>query len=54
MLLRVVGSRYTKFGTGQTFEPTTPNISFVPWSSKHSATIFGLQPRDKAAMLVAC
>ena len=25
--------------TGQTFEPTTPNISFVPWSPKRSATI---------------
>ena len=30
MLLRVVGSRCVKFETGQTFQPTTPNISFVP------------------------
>ena len=29
----------TKFQTGQTFEPTSPNISFVSWSSKRSATI---------------
>ena len=29
MLLRVLGSRCSKFETGQTFEPTTPNISFV-------------------------
>ena len=27
-----------KFETGQTFEPTTPNISFVPWSPTLSAT----------------
>ena len=26
-----------KFETGQTFQPTTPNISFVPWSPKQSA-----------------
>ena len=29
MLLRVLGSRCSKSETGQTFEPTTPNISFV-------------------------
>ena len=29
-LLRVVGSCSTKFETGQTFEPKTPNIFFVP------------------------
>ena len=29
-----------KFETGQTFQPTTPNISFVPWSPKLSATMF--------------
>ena len=29
----------TKFETGQTFQPTTPNISFVPWSPKRSATM---------------
>ena len=28
-----------KVETGQTFEPTTPNNSFVSWSSKSSATI---------------
>ena len=28
-----------KVETGQTFQPTTPNISFVPWSSKRSATM---------------
>ena len=27
------------FFTGQTFEPTTPNISFVPWSPKRSSTM---------------
>ena len=27
-----------KFETDQTFEPTTQNISFVPWSPKRSAT----------------
>ena len=25
--------------TGQIFQPTTPNISFVPWSPKRSATM---------------
>ena len=39
MLLRVVGSCYAKFETGQTFKPTAPNISFVPWSPKRSATM---------------
>ena len=28
-----------KFETGQTFQSTTPNISFVPWSPKRSATM---------------
>ena len=28
-----------KFKTGQTFQPTTPNISFVLWSPKRSATM---------------
>ena len=28
-----------KFETGQTLQPTTPNISFVPWSPKRSATM---------------
>ena len=30
MLLRVVRSCFARFETDQTFEPTTPNISFVP------------------------
>ena len=37
MLLCVVGSCCAKSETGQTFGPTTPNISFVPWSTKRSA-----------------
>ena len=28
-----------KVWTGQIFQPTTPNISFVPWSPKRSATM---------------
>ena len=28
-----------KFETGQTFRPRTPNVSFVPWSPKRSATM---------------
>ena len=39
MLLDVVACCCTKFETGQTFQPTTPNISFFPWSPKHSATM---------------
>ena len=35
----VVGCCCAKFETGQTFQPTTPNISFVPWSPKRSATM---------------
>ena len=38
-LLRVVWSCCAKFETGQTVEPTTPNISFVLWSPKRSATM---------------
>ena len=34
----VRGSYWAKFETGQTFELTTPNISFVAWFPKHSAT----------------
>ena len=30
ILLHVVGCCCAKFETGQTFQPTTPNISFVP------------------------
>ena len=35
----VVESCCAKFETGQTFQPTTPNISFVLWSPKRSATM---------------
>ena len=38
-LLHVVACCCAKFETGQTFEPTTPNISFVPWSPKRSPTM---------------
>ena len=38
-LLHVVGCCCAKFETGQTFQPTTPNIFFVPWSPKRSATM---------------
>ena len=38
-LLHVVACSCAKFETGQTFQPTTPNISFVPWSPKRSATM---------------
>ena len=37
MFLDVVLCCCAKFETGQTFQPTTPNISFVPWSPKRSA-----------------
>ena len=39
MLLDVVACCCSKFETGQTFQPTTPNISFVPWTPKRSATM---------------
>ena len=39
MLLDVVAYCCERFETGQTFQPTTPNISFVPWSPKRSATM---------------
>ena len=39
MLLDVVACCCAQFETGQTFQPTTPNISFVPWSPKRSATM---------------
>ena len=38
-LLHVVGYCCAKFETGQTFQPTAPNISFVPWSPKRCATM---------------
>ena len=39
MLLDVVVCCCAKFETGQTFQPTTSSISFVPWSPKRSATM---------------
>ena len=39
MLLDVVACCCARFETGQTFQPTTPDISFVPWSPKRSATM---------------
>ena len=39
MLLDVVACCCAKFETGQTFQPTTPNISFIPWSPKRSPTM---------------
>ena len=42
MLLDVVACCCAKFETGQTFQPTTPNISFVPWSPKRNATMLDL------------
>ena len=39
MLLDAVASCCAKFETDQTFQPTTPNISFVLWSPKRSATM---------------
>ena len=39
MLLDVVACCWVKFETGQTFQPTTPNISFVPWSPSRSTTM---------------
>ena len=40
VLLGVVGSCWERIESGQTFEATTaPNISFVPWSPKRSATV---------------
>ena len=42
MLLDVVACCCAKFETGQTFQPTTLNISFVPWSPKRSATMLDL------------
>ena len=49
ILLHVVWCCSAKFETGQTFQPTTPNNSFVPWSPKRSATML-----DPFAHPVAC
>ena len=48
-LLHLVGCCCAKFETGQTFQPTTPNISFVSWSPKRSATML-----DPFAQLFQC
>ena len=42
MLLDVVACCCAKFETGRTFQPATPNISFVPGSPKSSATMLDL------------
>ena len=42
ILLSFVGSCWAKFENGQTFDPATPNISFVPWSPMRSATMLDL------------
>ena len=39
LFVHLVACCCAKFETGQTFQPTTPNISFVPWSPKRSATM---------------
>ena len=39
MFLRVVGSCCSKFLTGQTFESTTPSISFVQGIAERSTTM---------------
>ena len=39
LLLDVVACCCAQFETGQTFQPTTPNISFILWSPKPSTTI---------------
>ena len=39
MLLDVFVCCCAKFETSQTFQPTNPNISFVPWSLKRSAAM---------------
>ena len=39
MWLDVIACCWAKFETGQTFQPTTPNISFLSWSPKRSASM---------------
>ena len=48
-LLHLVGCCCAKFETAQTFQPTTPNISFVSLSPKRSATML-----DPFAQLFQC
>ena len=45
MLLCIVRSCCAKFETSQTYEPTTPNISFVPWTPKRCAKMLDLCAR---------
>ena len=52
MLLHVVAC-CAKFETGQTFEPTTPNISFVSWSPTYSATTFSQLFHARALHMVS-
>ena len=42
MLLCIACSCCAKFETSQAYEPTTPNISFVPWSPKRCAIMLNL------------
>ena len=53
-LLHVVGCCCAKFETGQTFQPTTPNISFVPWSPKRSVTMLDLFAQLFPTLLGPC
>ena len=46
MLLDVVACCCAKFETSETFQPTTPKISFVPWSQKRSATMLDPFPQS--------
>ena len=39
---------------GQTFDPATPNISFVPWSPKRSATMLDLFAQLFPTLLGPC
>ena len=52
----VVRSCCAKFETRSTLEPTTPNISFVPWSPMRSATMLGPRTRIKHGLqrLMGC
>ena len=45
MLFCIACSCCAKFETSQTYEPTTPNISFVPWSPKRCAIMLDLCAR---------
>ena len=43
VLLRVVATCWMKFKTGQTSEPSSPNISIVSWSAKRGPTMLRLK-----------